>query len=378
MSIIKHADVVIIGSGIVGNACAYYCVKKGLSVIVLDEDIIGNGASGRNGGGVRAFFRNPLELPLAKYAIDNIWPYLSEELGADIEFKQGGNFRLGIGDEQDAALVKLAAKDNALGLKVDILSGKDVQEFCQFVSPEVTSAAYCHNDGHANPLVTTLAFYRKARELGAKYYTGEEIIKLKAVRGRVRQAIAANGDCYEGEHVIVAAGCATTNLVKTVGVDIPHRPRLGEAFVTEAAPHMFDFMISIANAAFYGHQTKHGSFVIGGGSGYELFRDVDYERTPTMQITAPFVMKRIMKAFPSLGSLKIIRTWAGWTNNTKDGCAVIGPVDDLPGLYVAAGFNGHGFCTGPIVGKLLSEEIVGETPCVEYKQLSLSRLYAVQ
>ena len=374
----KTANVIVIGSGIVGSSCAYYCVKKGLSVIVLDEDIIGNGASSRNGGGVRAFFRNPLEMPLAKYAIDNIWPHLSEELGVDIEYKQGGNFRLGIGEKEEANLRRLAKEGNEQGLKVELMNQNQVQDFCPYVSPAVTYAAYCKNDGHANPMLATLAFYRKAKALGVKYYTGEEAVKLVTIKGKVKQVVTALGNVYEGDAVIVAAGCATTKLIQTVGVDMPHAHSLIEAFVTEAMPPMFDFMMGTASSAFYGHQTKHGSFVFGGGSGLESFNDGYSDSCPTRQITAPSVMRGIMKYFPCLHDLKIIRTWAGWINHTPDGCAVIGPVDNLPGLYLAAGYTGHGFCMGPVTGKVLSEVIVGEKPCVSYEQLKLSRFKAKQ
>ena len=80
------ADVIIIGSGVIGNAAAYYLSKKGCSVIGLDkDDNIGNGGSSRNGGGVRQSGRDKRELPLAMYGIENLWPTLSEELGVDVE-----------------------------------------------------------------------------------------------------------------------------------------------------------------------------------------------------------------------------------------------------------------------------------------------------
>lgn len=378
MTTVKTADVIVIGSGIVGNSCAYYCAQKGLSVIVLDEDIVGNGGSSRNGGGVRAFFRDPKEMPMAKYAIDNIWPNLSEELGVDIEYKQGGNFRLGIGEAEKEKLEALAQEGNAQGLSVELMDKQRIKEFCPYVSDDVTNAAYCANDGHANPLVTTLAFYRKNKALGVQYYTGEKVIKLGKHKEQIRSVITADGNLYEADHVIAAAGYETRDIVNTVGIDIPMNLYLLEAFVTETTPHLFDFMMGTAGSAFYGHQTKHGSFVFGGGSGFEVFNSGNINVNTTRQITAPSVIRGIMKYFPCLSELKIIRTWAGWTDHTKDGCAVIGPVEEVPGLLLAAGFTGHGFCMGPVVGKVMSELITGTEPCVEYKQLRYDRFTAKQ
>ena len=90
------ADFVIVGAGVIGCATAYNLALRGHSVIVLEKDeSIGNGGSSRNGGGVRQSGRDARELPLAMYAVENIWPGLSDELGADVEYVKRGNLRLG-------------------------------------------------------------------------------------------------------------------------------------------------------------------------------------------------------------------------------------------------------------------------------------------
>ena len=76
----READVIIIGGGIMGCATAYRLAKQGVDVLVLEKKEIGNGGSCRNAGGVRQSARDPKELPLAMYAVANIWPHLSEEL----------------------------------------------------------------------------------------------------------------------------------------------------------------------------------------------------------------------------------------------------------------------------------------------------------
>ncbi len=103
-------DVVIIGAGVIGCAAAYNLAKKGRSVTVLDrEPNVGEGASSRNGGGVRQSGRDARELPLAMYAVENIWPTLSDELGADVEYVKRGNLRLGKTEEHLQTLRKLAS-----------------------------------------------------------------------------------------------------------------------------------------------------------------------------------------------------------------------------------------------------------------------------
>ena len=92
----RQADVIIIGGGIMGCSTAYRLAQKGLDVLVLEKKEIGNGGSCRNAGGVRQSARDPKELPLAMYAVANIWPGLSDELGVNVEYVQKGNIRLGL------------------------------------------------------------------------------------------------------------------------------------------------------------------------------------------------------------------------------------------------------------------------------------------
>ena len=86
----RVADVIIIGGGVVGCATAYYLAKNGNNnVIVLEaNESVGHGGSSRNGGGVRQSGRDVRELPYAIYAVQNMWPHLSEELGVDVEYYQ--------------------------------------------------------------------------------------------------------------------------------------------------------------------------------------------------------------------------------------------------------------------------------------------------
>lgn len=372
MSGTKTADVIVIGSGIVGSSTAYYCTKRGLSVIVLDKDIIGNGASCRCGGGVRASSRDAREIPLAKYAIENLWPMLAEELDTDIEYHQGGNLRFAIGEKEVAWLEQLMYNSAKSGLSIRMLNAKETHELCPFVTADVTCAAFCPNDGHANPLKTTLGMYRRNRALGVRYFTGEEAVELQKSRGRVRRVVSARGNTYEADHVVIAAGYSSRALLNTVGIDLPFRRKLIEMFVTEAAPRMFDFMISSTDGAFYGHQTDHGSFVFGGDSGLEHY-PVLREEERTLQITAPAISRGVLQYFPTLADLKIIRTWAGWIDLTPDLVPCIGPAEEVPGLLMAAGYSAHGFCLGPVTGKIFSELICGVEPCSDITPLRYDR-----
>ncbi len=369
------AEVIIIGGGVIGCATAYYLAKEGTSVIVLEgSDHIGNGGSSRNGGGVRQSGRDPRELPLAMYGIRTLWPHLSEELETDCEYHQDGNLRLGKTEKHREILEGLADRARACGLDVRMIDGDEVRRINPHLSHEVTVASWCPTDGHANPLTTTLGFYKMARRLGARFITGEPVTELRTVKGKIRKVITPN-NVYEGEQVLVAAGLHSREILGTVGIDVPMDGSLLEALVTEAEAPMFDQMLGTADADFYGHQTKHGSFVFGGSSGLEPFYK-DNGTPVTSSRTAPCICRGIMKYFPELADAKIVRTWAGWSDRSADGVPVLGAVDEIPGLYAACAFTGHGFGISPAVGDQLAKLIRTSSTDVDLSPLRYDRFHA--
>lgn len=369
------AEVIIIGGGVIGCATAYYLAKEGTSVIVLEgSDHIGNGGSSRNGGGVRQSGRDSRELPLAMYGIRTLWPHLSEELETDCEYHQDGNLRLGKTEKHREILEGLADRARACGLDVRMIDGDEVRRINPHLSHEVTVASWCPTDGHANPLTTTLGFYKMARRLGARFITGEPVTELRTVKGKIRKVITPN-NVYEGEQVLVAAGLHSREILGTVGIDVPMDGSLLEALVTEAEAPMFDQMLGTADADFYGHQTKHGSFVFGGSSGLEPFYK-DNGTPVTSSRTAPCICRGIMKYFPELADAKIVRTWAGWSDRSADGVPVLGAVDEIPGLYAACAFTGHGFGISPAVGDQLAKLIRTGSTDVDLSPLRYDRFHA--
>lgn len=372
----RNAEVVIIGAGITGCAAAYYLAKRGVSVIVLENNIIGHGGSSRNGGGVRQSARDVKELPIAMYAIEHLWPYLSEELDCDIEYHKEGNLRLAKTEAHMKTLQKLVDSSLEAGLDVQMIDGETARQICPYMSEEVIGASWCPTDGHANPMVTTLAFYRKARMMGVHFITGEDVVEIRKDKGRARKVVTSAGNIYEGEQIILAAGMASRAIANTVGVDVPLIRKNLECLVTEAEPPMFWQMLGTAEADFYGHQTDHGSFAFGGSSGLEQFVKEDNDAGESTPITAACVCRGIMKYFPSLAEAKIVRHWSGFMEATPDMVPIIDRVREVPGLILACGFTGHGFGIGPGTGLILSQMILGEALCVNIPKLNYDRFKA--
>jgi sarcosine oxidase, subunit beta len=366
------AEVIIIGGGIIGSATAYYLAKKGCSVIVLEKSAsIGNGGSSRNGGGVRQSGRDKREIPLARHGIEQLWPSLGEELGVNVEYHRDGNLRLGKTEAHRQILNKLADNANSCGVDVKMVSAEEVRQINPFLSDEVLCASWCPTDGHANPLTATLGFYKRAMDLGVRFITAANVLAIQKVKGRATQVVTEMGT-YSGQAVLLTAGLGSKRIAGTVGIHLPMRPELHEALVTEAFPPLFWQMLGTAEGDFYGHQTEHGSFVIGAASGYEGFAQ-NGDAQASSGFAAPIICRKILDTIPRLKKAKIVRTWAGWLDMSADGVPVLGSVEEVPGLYLACMFTGHGFGIAPAVGNQMAQLIVDGASSIDLSALHYSR-----
>lgn len=368
------ADVIIIGSGIIGSSTAYYLARRGLDVLVLERsDSVGDGASSRNGAGVRIASRVRPESDLANEAIRKIWPTLSEELEADLEYETPGSLTLATNASQEAALAGSLKKTLAAGIDAEIISGDEARKMCPYLAPSVTKALFCAEDGYANPMVTTLAYYKQNRKMGVRYVTGENVISLRKVQGHMRQVITENGSVYEADKVVLAAGFNSRRIAESAGLWLPFLKRVDECIVTEVQPRMFRYRIAIAGGHFYGHQTRHGSFIFGGNTDLERYELTYDGKARNTNKSCPDKCRTVGKYIPALAGAKVVRQWAGWLDSMVDRLPVMQEIPEVPGLILACGFSGHGFAIGPAAGKCVAQLVVGETPCVDLTGLEYDR-----
>ena len=308
-----------------------------------------------------------------------MWPTLSEELGVDVEYTQKGNLRLGKTEAHLKKLKTLADNAQSVGLDVRMVDAKEVQEICPYLSKDIIGASWCPTDGHANPLTTTLGYYKRALEMGVRFYTDAPVTKLRKIRGKVRQVVIKDGTVLEAEQVILAAGYESRYIARTIGVDIPMTRLIDECLVTEMQPKMFDIMLGTAGADFYGHQSHHGSFVFGSDSGYEEVTDMDDpSKLVTNSLTLSASCRAIMDYVPALKDAKVVRSWCGWLDDAFDGVPFISKVEEAPGLILACGFTGHGFGTAPAVGLMLSQMVAGEETIVDISALRYDRFMPIR
>ena len=365
-----HADVLIVGGGVIGSSIAYHLALRRTRVVVLDQapPATSPSASWASAGGVRAQRRDPREWALTRAAARR-WPGLAEELGADTEFRQGGHLHLVETDDDREALEERVARERDAGLDVRIVDAAEARRLAPGITETVIAAAFSPGDGQANPVATTRAFAAAAASRGVSFRTGAPA-RLLAEGQRVPGAVAG-GETFTAETVVLAAGAWSPGLVRPAGVHLPIVPRGPQMILTEPAPPVLAPTITGSGRALSLKQLPGGAYFIGGG----WPSDVDAGRmTCTVRDDSVRGSWRVAaEVWVPLRACRIRQAWCGLEAESADGVPLIGPVPDMAGLYVAAGFSGHGFQLAPAVGAAVAASLHGE-PAPELDPLSPARL----
>lgn len=364
------AEVAIVGGGIIGCAGAYYLARRGVRVALLEKSVIGGEASGRNGGGVRAQCRDRRERPLAMASI-KLWEGLEQEVGFDVEYVQAGNIRMATDEDRMAALRREAEEELEDGLAVAMWDRGELRRRAPYLSDVFIGAKYCPTDGTANPLLATRAFGWAAKRAGATILTRTEAVNISVQVGRVTSVTGrdeAGEILVEAPRVIHAAGPWTPQLSRTVGILVPIEPARSVLAVTQRIPPLFKEFVSSHDLGVYARQAREGHVHIGGvGTPGRTF-DQTMPPAPMAHLA-----RGAVEMLPALRGGNFLRTWAGTLEMTPDRIPIIGPVEGIEGYILASGFSGHGFCLGPIAGKLVSELIVDGEPSLPLREFRLSR-----
>jgi sarcosine oxidase subunit beta len=221
-----------------------------------------------------------------------------------------------------------------------------------------------------------LAFYKKARELGSTFITGEKVVKINKIEGKARSVFTERGNTYEGGKIIVAAASGSRPIINTVGIDIPMRNSYVTCWVTEPSPYISEYAYNgMSSTNYYGHQTRHGSWMFGGSGCNEAFfpnvTSSDYGQA--LQNSVNLVIKEVSEDIPLIARLKIVRTWSALVDKSSDEAPTLGKVEEVPELILYCASHGIGFCIGPAVGYVLSELAADMEPSVDVKSLNPNR-----
>lgn len=363
-----RADVVIIGGGVTGCGTAYNLAKKGVTdVVLLERNFLCYGATGRCGGGIRQQFTTEANIKLAMESV-RLFEGLSQELGIDIEYDQGGYLIITYEDEVDQ-FKKNVKLQNKMGLKSKFIAPEEAREIVPLLNIEpIAGATFCQTDGHANPFKVVQGYARKAEEMGVEINKFTEVIGIETEDDQIT-AVETNKGTIKTDTVVNAAGAYSRNIAAMLGIDIPNKPYRHEILVTESVEHVLDPMIISFKTGIYFSQQKCGAII--GGIG-------DPEEPSSYNISGGLrflkrMARTMMELVPAFGHLNVLRQWAGLYDVTPDAQPILGWTDGVDGLCQANGYSGHGFMIAPKVTELIAELIVDGKTSMPIDDLNLRR-----
>jgi len=371
----KSAEVVIVGGGIVGSSIAYHLTDQGCSnVLVLEREAHqGLGSTGKSMGGVRAQFATKVNIQMSLYSI----PFLArfEELtGHPSGYRPQGYLFVASCERHLEYLRANQARQVELGFEqVESLKPEDVLSIVpQLRADDVVGGSFCSTDGFVDPYSVMNGFAARAVERGARIEKGVEVtailwddsgvVGVETRRGRVQTRTVVN-----------AAGPWAAQVARMACVQLPVEPLRRMLVPTEPFPqiaHEAPMTIDMATGFHFRPE----------GLGLLLaWNDPDEKPGFKTTFDSAFVEKILMRAVervPCFEDLQVnpARGWAGLYEMTPDHHAILGPVPQVPGLFLANGFSGHGVMHSPATGKILADLILnGTSSLVDARALSVER-----
>ncbi|MFF0299870.1 NAD(P)/FAD-dependent oxidoreductase [Streptomyces sp. NPDC004562] len=359
-------DVVVVGAGITGAACALYAARAGLDVILVDRGPVAGGTTGAGEGNILVSDKEPgPELALALLSA-RLWRSLAEELGPAVEYEAKGGLVVASSPDGLAALERLAAAQRAAGVTAEPVTGTRLYDLEPDLAPGLPGGVHYPQDSQVMPALAaaTLARAAKARLLTGVTVTGVLLTRAGAVRG-VR---TDRGDLH-APAVVNAAGTWGGDLAALAGVHLPVLPRRGFVLVTEPLPRRIRHKVYaadyVADVASDSAALQTSPVVEGTAAGPVLIgasrERVGFDRTFSLPVVRALAAGAT-RLFPFLRDVHATRAYLGFRPYTPDHLPAVGPDPRVPGLLHACGHEGAGIGLAPATGHLVAQALTGRTP----------------
>jgi sarcosine oxidase subunit beta len=364
------AEVVIVGAGIMGLAIAYNLAKNhGVTdVLVVDRGYLCGGASGRNGGGVRAQFSSEENIRLMQESI-RICRDFAYEMKINVWFRQGGYLFLVRSEEGRRTLEKSVAVQNECGLGTRMLTPREARKVVPELEVEgVVAASYNPDDGVVFPWPFVWGYAQGAEKLGVEIATFTDVVGFRTTGKRIDRVVTSKGEIKTNK-VVNAAGAWSPEVARLLGVELPNHPHRHEICSTEPLKPWLKPLVADLSNGLYFSQSMRGE-VVGGIGNANVPPGLDMESSTDF---LALYGKALLAACPILGSVKVLRQWAGCYDLTPDANPIVGEVDEVDGFYQASGFMGHGFMMAPVMGRILAAHIAEGSDLPMFQRWALRR-----
>jgi sarcosine oxidase subunit beta len=367
--------VVIVGGGIVGSSIAYHLTDQGCrNVLVLEREAHqGLGSTGKSMGGVRAQFATTVNIQMSLYSI----PFLArfEELtGHPSGYKPQGYLFVTSNEWQLDYLRANRARQVELGLdRAELLKAEDVLRLVpQLRADDVVGGSFCSTDGFVDPYSVMNGFAVRAIERGARIEKGVEVTAiLRDDRGVA--GVETRRGRVPTRTVVNAGGPWAAQVARMACVQLPVEPLRRMLVPTEPFPQISHEAPMTVDMATGFHFRPEGLGLL------LAWNDPDEKPGFKTSFDSAFVEKILLRAVqrvPCFEHLQVnsARGWAGLYETTPDHHAILGPVPQVPGLFLATGFSGHGVMHSPATGKILADLILnGTSSLIDTRALSVGR-----
>lgn len=350
----SKAEIVIIGGGIIGASTAYHLAKCGLKdVILIEKDLLAQGATGLSVGGIRQQFSHPANIKLSQESV-RVFERFEEEFGVDIKFQQAGYLFLARKEETWKEFFASVETQHRLGVPVETLAPKEIKRRWPYLNvDDIQGGTFGPKDGYADPYLVTMGFAGAARKLGVDIEELTKVTEIKITGGKVQSVETTRGpiSCCM---VVNAAGPWAAEVARMAGLELPVRPYRRQVFMTaafDALPKPVPMIID-QDVSFYLRGADPG-IILG-------MSDPEEPSSFHLHVDREFMEKVVEAAthrVPALEAAEIFRGWAGLYEITPDDNPIIGEIPAVRGFFCACGFSGHGFQQGPAVGRILSQLI---------------------
>jgi len=348
-------DVVIIGAGIVGAACAYECVVAGLKTAIVESKIVGGGATAAGMGHLVVMDDSEAQFALTDYSC-KLWRELKDELPKTVEYEACGTIWVAADDEEFAEVKRKEKYYRDRGVAVEVLDARSLAEAEPNLRSGLAGGLRVPGDSVIYPPCAAKFLVERAIDLGAELYLGKTV-----------KTIDADGIRLE-DHSYISAGTsvnAAGSWSPTLTEGIAVKKRKGHLLITDRYPGFVRHQlvelgylksahsVSSDSVAFNIQPRKTGQMLIGSSRQY----GVEYSQVDPPMMSR--MLDRAVEYMPTLQRLSSIRTWTGFRAATPDKLPLVGPHAEHSRLFLATGHEGLGITTSVGTAKLLVDQIVG-------------------
>ncbi|WP_030669607.1 NAD(P)/FAD-dependent oxidoreductase [Streptomyces sp. NRRL B-1347] len=362
----NSTDVIVIGAGVVGAACAYYAARSGLDVTVIDRGPVAGGTTGAGEGNLLVSDKEPgPELDLALLST-RLWRELADTLPPRIEYETKGGLVVASDAHGMAALREFAARQARSGVVADEVPPDRLHDLEPHLAPGLAGGFHYPQDAQVQPALAAAQLLRAGGER-VRLRLGEEVTGvLTGSGGRVRGVCTPSGDLH-APHVVNAAGTWGGEVARLAGVTLPVLPRRGFVLVTEPLPRVVrrkvyaaDYVADVASDS----AALQTSAVVEGTPAGPVLIGASRERVGFDRSLSVAVLRRLaaqaVRLFPVLTTVRAMRTYAGFRPYLPDHLPAIGPDPRAPGLLHACGHEGAGIGLAPATGLLVAAMLGGD------------------